>query len=1002
MGDIMRQVPFRELIHWIFEEYKVSGSIFGIPESNFFRKTTQNRCRVFNEECDTPIGPAAGPHTQLTQNIICSYLSGGRFIELKTVQQMDDLEIEKPCIDATDEAFNTEWSTEFTLEKAYDEYLKAWIILYLLEEYFGLSDGKEKSFIFNMSVGYDLKGIQTPKMDRYINSLIDSSEHPLYKTYIKELGEYIEEMGCEKLQFLLQKISPHICKSVTLSTMHGCPPKEIEAICSYMLTEKKIDTFVKLNPTLLGYSTVREILDTLGFNYIELTEETFSHDLQYSDAIEMLKRLLDLAAENDLQFGVKLSNTLGVINNKDVLPGGEMYMSGRSLFPLTINLAYKLAKEFKGKIPVSYSGGASSINIKELFQTGIHPITMATDLLKPGGYMRMKEMAVELDKTSSSLWKRDTIDLKLLETLMKETLKSYYYQKSWRGEDNISVDKELPLYDCYIAPCIHACPIHQDVPEYIRLVGEKKYSEAMDVIYKKNPLPYITGYICDHQCMYNCTRLDYEGAVEIREMKKVAAENGWIDYLDQYKKPELIRDKKIAVIGAGPAGLSVAYFLTLEGFPVTIFEKEQSAGGVVQNILPNFRIPAKAIERDIEFIEKMGVNFKFGADQNLNINQLKNDGYSYICIAIGAEQGNSFSLSGNNSNIWESLDFLKQFKENPENLDVGRSIAVIGAGNTAMDSARAALKLKSTERVRIIYRRSEKEMPADREEYVAALEDGVKFHFLRNPSVFNQQLECTVMELGKTDDSGRRRPVATEETESFDVDCVITAIGEHVDNNSLKQLGLPADDVFLLGDAHIGSSTIVRCIADARETAGKILHQENISPVDNSAVLSTDLNAITERKGVLYTKIDGTQEAERCLECNYICNKCVDVCPNRANITIPNKDLKEGHFKDPYTILHIDAFCNECGNCGTFCPYKGTPYQDKLTLFHLEEDFNSSSNDGFLTSGKHLHLRLDGYLYHWEIGKRDIDTKDSKVLDTFSVVDNILENYTYLLGDVIP
>jgi putative selenate reductase len=162
MGDVMRPIPFGELVRRIFGEYRKDGTIFGIPQSQFFRKRNPKKIKIFGESCDTALGPAAGPHTQLAQNIVSAYLAGGRFFELKTVQKLDQLKVAKPCIEAADEGYNCEWSTEFTLEKAYDEYLKAWILLHLLEEVFDLRATEARSFIFNMSVGYDLEGIQTP------------------------------------------------------------------------------------------------------------------------------------------------------------------------------------------------------------------------------------------------------------------------------------------------------------------------------------------------------------------------------------------------------------------------------------------------------------------------------------------------------------------------------------------------------------------------------------------------------------------------------------------------------------------------------------------------------------------------------------------------------------------------------------------------------------------------------------------------------------------------
>ena len=306
--------------------------------------------------------------------------------------------------------------------------------------------------------------------------------------------------------------------------MHGCPPAEIEAICSYMLTEKRLNTFVKLNPTLLGYENVRRILDNLGYDYITLKQESFDNDLQYPDAVKMLHRLVDLAKEKGLCFGVKLTNTLGSVNDQEQLPGEEMYMSGRALLPLSTNVGLLLSKEFDGKLPISYSGGATAVNVKALFECGIHPITLATDMLKPGGYTRLKQMVEILE--SSDGWKRETIDVPALEKLVADIQDGLYTAttKEFRGTDSIKIHEQLPLVDCYVAPCVNACAIHQDIPEYVQLVGEGRYGEALSVIYEKNALPAITSHICDHQCQLHCTRMDYEGAVKIRDMKRIAVE----------------------------------------------------------------------------------------------------------------------------------------------------------------------------------------------------------------------------------------------------------------------------------------------------------------------------------------------------------------------------------------------------------------------------------------------------------------------------------------------
>lgn len=1052
MGDIMRPVPFKQLLCWITEEYQSQRTIFGIPESQFFIKENRKSIQIFDESCATPVGPAAGPHTQLTQNIVAAYLVGGRFFELKTVQKLDSLQFEKPCIDARDEGYNTEWSTELSLEQAYDEYVKAWILLHFIESVFDMRVAAKCSFVFNMSVGYDLEGIKTPRMDLFINSLTDASGHPLFKRYLEELSSFIRDTNFSEVLHIKGKvknlenissiISPHITRSVTLSTMHGCPPKEIESICKYLMEEKRLHTFVKLNPTLLGYKLVRKILDELGFNYINIKESTFTNDLQWDDAIGMLKRLYKLSVDCGRNFGVKLSNTLGTVNTLGVLPGEEMYLSGRILFPLTITLASRLSREFEGTLPISYSGGASQLNILRIFETGIKPITMATELLKPGGYLRMAEMARKLESIVGEKRQSKVIDVEKLDRLAEEALRENYYRKDWRGTKKVFIDRELPLTDCYIAPCVLSCPIHQDIPEYIRLVGDGQYDRALELIYLKNPLPNITGYICDHQCMYNCTRLDYEGTVGIREVKRIAAEQGKITYDAKSRVTAEQLDIKVAIIGAGPAGLSAAFFLVKAGFKVTVFEKQDSPGGVITYVLPNFRIPVSAIEKDISIIKALGVDFKFGVSEEFSINDLNGKGYKYIFIGIGAEVSRELQLIGDNNNVYETLDFLRSFNKDSGALNIGRRVAVIGGGNTAVDSARSALRIVGVEKVFIIYRRTEDEMPADKEEFERALEEGVIFKSLLLPESFSKTgiLKCHKMTLGAPDSSGRRRPVPTEETEEIAVNSVISAIGEYTDPKFLSACGLKIEknnrpyadpetletnlkNVFIGGDALRGPSTVVESIADARKAAEAIAKRE-ISDWKN---IDKDFNPGFDRKQQIleiYSKksrlmtpkiseddwVIAENEAGRCLECNIICNKCVDVCPNRANVAI-EIDKKEG-FQDAYQIIHLDALCNECGNCATFCPYDGKPYKDKLTLFMTSEDFKNSKNDGFMITGSSgsqlITFRLDNNLWKLKINKNNelIIPEDFKYPNNYDlkklkkiimIISTVLKNYSYLI-----
>lgn len=985
MSDKMTPITPSNLLQQILTEKERYGTIFGTFK--YFYANKAKNLPLFDGNLEVPFGPAAGPHTQLAQNIVASYVCGSRFFELKTVQTLDgeDLPVSKPCIRAEDECYNVEWSTELTVPNALNEYVKAWFLLKLLSKEFGF--GSPDGFLFNMSVGYDFEGISSKKIDDYIEGMRDASHLPVWQECIAAAMEHLPQFKNIDEAYI-KSISPQVSGSITLSTLHGCPPAEIERIASYLITEKKLHTYIKCNPTLLGYEYARKTMDDLGFDYMAFDDHHFKNDLQYSDAVPMIQRLQALANKGGTSFGVKLTNTFPVKIAQNELPGEEMYMSGRSLYPLTISLADRLSKEFDGKLRISFSGGIDAFNIQALFHAGIWPITLATTLLKAGGYNRLQQLAQELYGENYSSWAG--VSPQAVEELKNHALSDNAYRKPIKPIPTRKMAAKVPLIDCFAAPCKDGCPIGQDIPTYVKLAGEGKYLEALQVIVEKNPLPFMTGTICTHHCMDKCTRNFYEQPVDIRGTKLLAAEQAFTALLNTIEPPEKTGERT-AIIGGGGAGLAVAYFLAKRGVPVTLFEKDKELGGIVRNVVPAFRVPDSVVEKDVQLVEKLGVEFVTGMPAP-SIAELQAQGFLHIVLAIGAYQKGTVQLQ--NGSVTNVIDFLTQFRAGTVG-SLGEDVVIIGGGNTAMDAARAAKRVQGVQNVRLVYRRTKRYMPADEEELQEALTDGVEFMELLSPlSLEDGMLTCQKMVLGAPDESGRRSPVASDETVKIPANTVIAAVGERVDAAYLQQNGIIVEqngralvdsslqtsqpNVYIAGDANRGPATIVEAIADAAQIANAIC----TAPPQNEHA-DTDVAAARSKKGILQYACDAECEAQRCLACDTVCECCVDVCPNRANVSI----LVNGRPQ----ILHVDALCNECGNCETFCPYSSAPYLDKFTLFANKADFNNSKNEGFVV------LENDQFLIRLAGQEFDTTQEGNLPQDLGKLMNAVVNHYAYLI-----
>jgi putative selenate reductase len=1050
MSDKMRVQPFDLLLRRILTEYAHSNSIFGTHRSLFYtpRERAPYAIDGFfpgtrdSQHLATPVGPSAGPHTQLSQNIISAWLCGGRFIELKTVQVMDELEIPRPCIDVADEGYNVEWSQELKLEESAQEYINGWAALHVLRRMLGWEHAP-LGVIFDMSVGYNLEGIKSPRMVRFMDQLADASA---------ELDQIRATLRRDFPQFAGVEIPDRIVSSVTLSTMHGCPPDEIERIARYLMEERGLHTVVKMNPTLLGKPRVMEILhDHLGFTEIDIPDSVFEHDLKYDRATTLIRTLKEVAAAHGLTFGVKLSNTLAMHNHRGVMPGDEMYMSGRALYPITMNLFARLMREFgETGLRVSYSAGANAENVATILSCGARPVTACTDLLKPGGYGRMVQW---LEKIETAMQTQGAADLDAfardrlhnVERAAAESLENLRYKKHAFPHGLPKVKSDLGLWDCVVSPCVEACAVEQDVPEYAWLIAQGDYDRALEVILARNPLPMVTGYVCNHLCQTRCTRNDYEESVAIRALKRIAAEKGNAT-LAAHKKT-ITPERRVAIIGSGPSGLAAAAFLALQGVKATIFEARDMPGGMMR-VVPPFRLPWDAIQQDIDRITALGVEILLNHRITVPPEDLLKQGFDAVYVASGFQRDTPLHIPGvEGPGVMPALHLLDRSRRG-ERVDLGRKAVVIGGGDTAMDATRTAHRFTGAPAA-IVYRRTRREMPAAEEEIEGALEEGNLLLELATPLRILREdgkvvgLECVRNRLGEPGLDGRREPQPIPGSEFvIETDTVIVAVGQLPELAFLEGSGVarhkgggvmvdaqtgcagPAG-VYAGGDVVIKPSSIIDACADGRRAAEAIcefLCVPFAQPPAQMPVLSEDeiiaVKQVRARKEpqrkpatiALHERFDLTliestftdeeakAEAMRCVQCTTFCDKCVEVCPNRANFTfmmqpvdmhLPQLVCENGglavsgseafRVAQSRQILHVDDWCNECDDCQTFCVHQGEPYFDKPRLFLVEEDFLREEDNAFHIAGNTIRRREGGSEHRLEIGDSALGYEDAHV-----------------------
>ena len=1044
MEKAFRTAPLGLLARWIFSELNTRDSVLGIPKQNFQVPGPRLASRMFGRTLAAPLGVAAGPHSQLSQNIVASWLCGARFIELKTVQILDEIAVSKPCIDAADETYNCEWSQELKLEQSFDEYLNGWVLVHALAHRLGLP---EPGMLFNMSVGYNLEGIQHERVQRFIASMRDARSYlPAAIATVAKVYPGVRDI----------EIPGQLSNHITLSTMHGCPPAEIERIGRHLLVDLGVDTWVKLNPTLLGPERLRGLLNqTLGFS-IEVPDAAFEHDPVFEDAMAMLKNLAEVAKGCGRNFGIKLSNTLEVVNKRPVFPPNEkmMYLSGRALHPLTLKLAEMVTNELDGAVPISFCGGADAHNFADLVADGLSPITVCTDLLKPGGFARLQQYLVNLEGAMTRVGANSLDAFVHASSNGKGARFNLSHHAAAAATDPRYARSERPLvfkgdrplehFDCIAAPCQDACPTHQNIPDYLWHVAHGDPSAAMDVILRTNPQPGITGSVCDRPCIERCVRNFYDAPLAIREIKRFAFEHG--DVPVEKCGPNI--GVKAAIIGAGPAGLSAAYYLAKMGFDPEIFEAKAELGGMVSGVIPGYRLTNSAIQGDLERLRQLGVRFHMGTaiGRDVSLAELR-ERFPYVFLSVGAQKGKRLAIPGEATpGVMDALDFLDKVRAE-EPMDLGKRILIIGAGNSAMDAVRSARRLAKDAEVTLVYRRTRAQMPADAEEVLDCLKEGIAIRDLLAPARVVLEhgrvagLACTRMKLGEPDASGRPRPVPVappghpDGEEVLPADTIIRAIGQEPVMDFLDGLDpkrnrdhsfavnpdtceTSVPGLFAGGDVVRGAASIIKAIADGRAVAVEIGRRHGLEPVPEPLLVKhVTTSALMEKKARLdlpqlvpvlpvterggfaevaqtFSPSAAQKEASRCLDCDDVCSLCVTVCPNRANLAYgmaplkvvwPSFVIRDGQplaqgnkafsIEQSVQIINISDFCNECGNCTTFCPTSGAPYKDKPRFWIDREGFEEAKDDAFRlersAEGLLIEARLHGAT-HWLERRTDV------------------------------
>jgi len=537
------------------------------------------------------------------------------------------------------------------------------------------------------------------------------------------------------------------------------------------------------------------------------------------------------------------------------------------------------------------------------------------------------------------------------------------------------------------APCQMTCPAGLDIPTYVTLIGQGRDAEAIEVIRQDCPFPWVCGLVCTRPCEFMCVRARIDTPISIKTLKGFAAEKAMSQgsYANPPQAPA--KNRKVCVIGAGPGGMSAAYYLALKGYAVRIIEAQSVAGGMLLLGIPRYRLPREVIDREVAMLKHLGVEFQFSTrfGRDTTFEQLKDEGFEAFFLAIGAHKSFKLGVPGESDfpQVIDAIDFLRDVALGDRQVP-GQNAVVIGGGNVAIDAARTCLRLGS-ESVTLAYRRTRSEMPADAEEIEQAEEEGIRFEFLNIPEeVVGSQgrvqgLKCLQARLVTKEGQDRKYPVPIEDSEFvIDADVIICAIGQQVDADCMATIGdldwtrrktinvnmvtmeTSLAGVFAAGDAVTGPATVIEAIGGGKRAAESIdryfegIPQPKMPPVptrrgriDHLEVAASSKMTIKrpvmpllniDRRRTTFQQVElgypedqVREEARRCLRCDIClrCGKCIEVCRDRMGVDALQMGYFDFDHPVPTDFRSTEERCILCGACATNCPTGAMQIEDR-------------------------------------------------------------------------